>query len=44
MKLILATLLQRCSLELCPGSDRPIQPRRRGFTLGPSRPVRLRLH
>jgi len=44
MKLILATLLQRCSLELCPSSDRPIQPRRRGFTLGPSRPVRLRLH
>lgn len=43
MKLILATLLQRYSLELCPSSDRPIPPRRRGFTLGPARPVRLRL-
>lgn len=43
MKLILATLLRRQPLELCQGSDRPIPPRRRGFTLGPSRPVRLRL-
>lgn len=43
MKLILATLLRRQPLELCPDSDRPIPPRRRGFTLGPSRPVLLRL-
>ena len=43
MKLILATLLRQHSLELCPTSNRPIQPRRRGFTLGPSRPVWLQL-
>lgn len=41
MKLILATLLQRFPLALTPASDRPLPPRRRGFTLGPSRPVRL---
>lgn len=41
MKLILATLVQRFRFELCPQSDRPLAPRRRGFTLGPSRPVRL---
>jgi hypothetical protein len=41
MKLILATLLQRFSLALTPASNRPLPPRRRGFTLGPSRPVRL---
>lgn len=41
MKLILATLLQRGPLGLCPSSDRPIRPRRRGFTLGPSRRVWL---
>lgn len=43
LKLILATLLLRFNLELDPGSNRPNPPRRRGFTLGPSRPVRLRL-
>jgi cytochrome P450 len=43
MKLILANLLGQYSFELCPQSDRPIQPVRRGFTLGPERPVRLRL-
>ncbi|MEB3351107.1 MAG: cytochrome P450 [Cyanobacteriota bacterium] len=43
MKLILATLLQRFTLALTPAADRPLPPRRRGFTLGPSRPVRLRV-
>ncbi len=43
MKLILATLVQRFELLLCRESDRPLQPRRRGFTLGPSRAVRLRV-
>lgn len=43
MKLILATLLRAVSLELTPASDRPNPPRRRGFTLGPSRPVQLRV-
>jgi len=43
MKLILATVLQRQALELCPSSDQPNPPRRRGFTLGPSRPVELRV-
>ena len=43
MKLILANLLGQYSFELCPQCDRPIQPVRRGFTLGPERPVRLRL-
>jgi cytochrome P450 len=43
MKVILATLLQEVTLELWPSSDRPIQPRRRGFTLGPAQPVQLRL-
>lgn len=43
MKLILATLLRQHSLALCPESNRLIQPRRRGFTLGPGSPVRLRL-
>jgi cytochrome P450 len=43
MKLILATLLESLDLTLMPGSDRPIAPRRRGFTLGPARPVRLRV-
>ncbi|MFM7634904.1 MAG: hypothetical protein ACKO7Z_04840 [Cyanobacteriota bacterium] len=42
MKLVLATLRRRFPLALCPESNRPIQPRRRGFTLGPGRPVRLR--
>lgn len=41
MKLILASLLRKHALALCPESDRPIAPRRRGFTLGPSQPVRL---
>ena len=43
MKLILATLLRAVTLELTPASDRPNPPRRRGFTLGPTRPVRLRV-
>jgi hypothetical protein len=43
MKLILATIVQRFSFELCAQSDRQLTPRRRGFTLGPSRPVRLRV-
>jgi cytochrome P450 len=43
MKLILATLLQGFSLRLTPASNRPLPPRRRGFTLGPSRPVRLQV-
>jgi hypothetical protein len=43
MKLILATIVQRFRFELCAESDRPLAPRRRGFTLGPSRPVRLRV-
>ena len=43
MKLVLATLLRSFPLALCPESNRPIQPRRRGFTLGPGRPVRLHL-
>lgn len=42
MKLILATLLQTRPLTLTAGSNRSLLPRRRGFTLGPSRPVRLR--
>jgi len=44
MKLILATLLQGFSLRLTPASNRPLPPRRRGFTLGPSRPVRLQVN
>ncbi len=43
MKLILATLLQHLSLTLTAAADRPLPPRRRGFTLGPSRPVQLRV-
>jgi len=43
MKLILATLLRRFRFELCRGSNVAIPPRRRGFTLGPSRPVRLKV-
>ncbi|WP_191964842.1 cytochrome P450 [Synechococcus sp. RSCCF101] len=41
MKLVLATILSEHSLQLAPESDRAIAPRRRGFTLGPARPVRL---
>lgn len=43
MKLILASLLQHHCLVLTADADRPLPPRRRGFTLGPSRPVRLRV-
>jgi hypothetical protein len=43
VKLILATLLRQHSLALTPSCDRPLPPRRRGFILGPSRPVRLRV-
>ena len=43
MKLILATLLRKRSFDLCSESDRPIKPRRRGFTLGPSRPILLQV-
>ncbi len=43
IKLILTTLLRHTSLALTPASDRPLSPRRRGFILGPSRPVRLRV-
>lgn len=43
VKLILATLLRQHRLALTPACDRPLAPRRRGFILGPSRPVRLRV-
>jgi cytochrome P450 len=43
MKLILVALLRHVSLALTPDCDRPLPPRRRGFILGPSRPVRLRV-
>jgi hypothetical protein len=43
MKLILATLLRQRHLALTPACDRPLPPRRRGFILGPARPVRLRV-
>jgi cytochrome P450 len=43
IKLILATLLRQHRLALTPACDRPLPPRRRGFLLGPSRPVRLRV-
>ena len=43
VKLILATLLRRHRLSLTPACDQPLPPRRRGFLLGPSRPVRLRV-
>jgi hypothetical protein len=43
VKLILATPLRQHRLALAPGCDRPLPPRRRGFILGPSRPVRLRV-
>ena len=40
MKLVLGTILSRCELELI--DKRSIQPKRRGLTLGPGKPVRLR--
>ena len=43
VKLILVTLLRQHRLALTPGCDRPLPPRRRGFILGPSRAVRLRV-
>jgi cytochrome P450 len=43
LKLILVNLLGQYSFELCTENDRPIQPVRRGFTLGTERPVRLRV-
>ena len=43
VKLILVTLLRQHRLTLTPGCDRPLPPRRRGFILGPSRAVRLRV-
>lgn len=43
VKLILATLLRQHRLALTSACDRPLPPRRRGFLLGPSRPVRLRV-
>lgn len=43
MKLILAILLRQHRLTLTPACDQPLPPRRRGFLLGPSRPVRLRV-
>ncbi|MFN9695472.1 MAG: cytochrome P450 [Synechococcaceae cyanobacterium] len=43
VKLILATLLRQHRLSLTPACDQPLPPRRRGFLLGPSRPVRLRV-
>jgi hypothetical protein len=36
-------LLRQHRLALTPACDRPLPPRRRGFILGPSRPVRLRV-
>jgi len=41
MKLILATVLAGGSFQLTPSSNGINKPSRRGFTLGPSRPVRL---
>lgn len=41
MKLILATVLGGGSFQLTPASNGINKPSRRGFTLGPSRPVRL---
>jgi len=41
MRPVLTTVLRDQSFRLAPESDRPIQPRHRGFTLGPSRPVHL---
>ena len=43
VKLILVTLLRQHRHALTPGCDRPLPPRRRGFILGPSRAVRLRV-
>ena len=43
MKLILAKLLVNTEFKLTPKSDRTNNPRRRGFTLGPSIPVRLQI-
>ncbi|WP_413429889.1 cytochrome P450 [Synechococcus sp. Cu2B8-bc1011] len=43
MKLILAELLRNNQFKLTPNSNRENKPRRRGFTLGPSIPVRLEI-
>ena len=43
MKLILAYLVKNQVLKLTRKSDHPNQPRRRGFTLRPSRAVRLQI-
>lgn len=43
MKLILSKLLLNNQFKLTPSSDRTNKPRRRGFTLGPSIPVRLKI-
>ncbi len=43
MKLILAHLLQQNRFQLIRRSNRMNQPRRRGFTLGPSIPVKLKI-
>lgn len=41
LKLILTVLFKGAQFRLTTASDRPNQPRRRGFTLGPSIPVQL---
>lgn len=41
MKLVLATILSRYSLELC--EKRPVQPQRRGVTLAPATGVRMKI-
>ena len=43
LKLILAAVLQGAQFRLATTSDRPNRPRRRGFTLGPSIPVKLQV-
>ena len=43
MKLILVSLLRGANYRLTSPSDRDNKPRRRGFTLGPSNPVRLKV-
>ncbi len=43
MKLILAKILLNNQFELTPKSNRGNKPRRRGFTLGPSIPVKLKM-
>ncbi len=43
MKLILAKLLLNHQFKLTPNSNRENKPRRRGFTLGPSIPVKLKI-